>query len=77
MIAQAIGAGAVLGARQYPASELQGYFVENDAGDGNLRKTKMIRYLGFGALNRVAALAYRVGNGSYAIPAGYTAPLPV
>jgi hypothetical protein len=37
----------------------------------------MIRYAGFGVLNRVAAMITRVGNASYAIPSGFTAPLPV
>lgn len=76
MIAFAVGAPAVIGMREYPAESLQGFFTENDAGDGNITKTKMIRYAGFGVLNRVGAVVQRIGNGTYAIPSGYTAPLP-
>jgi hypothetical protein len=67
----------ILGMREYPAAELQGFFPEQHSPDGNLVVNRMIRYAGFGVRNRVAALAYRIGNGSYAIPTGYDAPLPV
>lgn len=63
--------------RELPAESLQGFFRENHSPDGNLRENRFIRYAGFGAHNRVAALAYRIGNASYAIPAGYDAPLAV
>lgn len=61
--------------REYPAAALQGLFTETHSPDGNLRETRLIRYAGFGAFNRVAALVYRIGNASYAIPTGYTQPL--
>lgn len=77
MIAVAEGAGPILGMREYPAPALQGLFTENHSPDGNLQETRLIRYAGFGVRNRIGALAYRVGNGSYAIPSGYTAPLAV
>lgn len=77
MLAHAQGAGPVLAMREYEAPEIQGFFTERDAGDGNLQSVKMIRYAGFGVKNRVAAVVYRVGNGSYAIPPGYDAPLAV
>lgn len=77
MIAHASGAGPVVGMREHPAAALQGLFTENHSPDGNLQESRFLRYAGFGVRNRVAALAYRVGNGSYAIPTGYTAPLPV
>lgn len=67
----------VLGMREYPSTSLQGFFPENFSPDGNLQEMRMIRYAGFGAMNRAAALVYRVGNGSYAIPTGYGAPLAV
>lgn len=76
MIAVAEGAGPILGMREYPAPALQGLFTESPP-DGNLKETHLIRYAGFGVRNRIGALAYRVGNGSYAIPSGYTAPLAV
>lgn len=77
MIGIAEGAGPILGMREYPAASLQGLFIENHSPDGNLQQTSMIRYAGFGVRNRIGALAYRIGNASYAIPSGYTAPLAV
>ena len=63
--------------REYPAAALQGLFTENHSPDGNLNEYRFIRYAGFGAYNRVGALAFRIGNGSYAIPTGYATPLAV
>lgn len=77
MIAVSTGGGAPLRMREYPAPELQGLFLEQYSPDGNRQETRLIRYAGFGVRNRVAALVQRIGNGTYAIPAGYTAPLPV
>lgn len=78
MIALALGArGRALKMREYPAPALQGFFMEGWTPDGNHSETRMIRYAGFGASNRVSALVYRIGNASYAVPSGYDAPLPV
>ncbi len=63
--------------REYPAPALQGLFTENHSPDGNLQEYRFIRYAGFGAYNRVGALAWRVSNGAYAIPTGYTTPVAV
>jgi len=77
MIAIATGADPAVGMREHPEAELQGLFPEFQNVDGNRQLNKFIRFAGFGIVNRVAALAYRIGNGSYAIPTGYTAPLAV
>jgi hypothetical protein len=77
MIAHARGGGPVVKMREYPSAALQGFFPEMHSPDGNLQVTRMLRYAGFGVANRIAALAYRVGNASYAIPTGYDAPLGV
>lgn len=78
MIAVATGADTpVLAMREYAAPQLQGLFTERADIDGNHLVTRSIRYAGFGVRNRVAALVYRIGNASYAIPSGYDAPLPV
>lgn len=77
MVAISSGADPVLGMREYPAEELQGLFPEFQNVDGNRFLYKFIRYAGFGVRNRVGACVYRVGNGTYAIPTGYTAPLAV
>jgi hypothetical protein len=63
--------------REYPAGALQGFFPENANVDGNHLITRMLRYAGFGVADRVAALVYRIGNASYAVPAAYDAPLPI
>ncbi len=65
-----------VGMREYEAASLRGLFTENFSPDGNLNEYRFIRYAGFGAYNRVGALAFRIGNGVYAIPTGYTQPLP-
>jgi len=63
--------------RQYPTPALQGLFTENHSPDGNLNEYRFLRYAGFGAYNRVGALAFRIGNGAYATPPGYSTPLAV
>lgn len=77
IIAHSIGAGAFLGQREYPAAELQGFFTEFADIDGNTMINRFLRYTGFGVQNRVAAVVQRIGNGTYAEPTGYTAPLAV
>lgn len=77
MIAHAANSTGFVGMRQYDAPELQGLFVENHSPDGALRETRLLRFAGFGVVNRVAACVMRIGNGSYAIPTGYTAPLAI
>jgi hypothetical protein len=77
MLAHATGGGPVVKMREYPASELQGFFPEQFSPDGNLMEQRMIRYAGFGVSNRIAMVVYYVGGGAYAIPSGYGAPLAV
>jgi len=77
IIAHAQGGGPVLRMRQYPAPELQGFFPETFSPDGNIQETRMLRYAGFGVVNRIACVGYFVGGGAWAIPTGYDAPLGV
>lgn len=63
------------GMREYDAAELEGLFPEFNDRDGNSYEFRWLRYCGFGALNRIAALAMEIGDASYDIPSGYTAPL--
>jgi hypothetical protein len=77
IVSVATGADPVVGMREHPETELQGLFPEFQNVDGNRQLYKFIRYAGFGVLNRVGACVMRIGNGSYAIPSGYTAPLAV
>lgn len=66
----------VLRMRQYPAASRQGFFSKQQV-EGNLESTEFYRFAGFGALNRVGALVYQVGNATYEVPTGYDAPLAV
>lgn len=61
--------------REFPSADLQGLRAENHSPDGNLTEYRFIRMAGFGAYNRVGALVFRIGNGAYAIPTGYSTPL--
>lgn len=63
--------------REYPAPSLQGLFTENHSPDGNLLEYRFLRYAGFGAYNRVGALAFRIGDAAYATPTGYSTPLAI
>jgi hypothetical protein len=62
--------------REYPAQSLKGFFRKALV-EGNLSTTEFYRFAGFGGFNRVGALCYRVGNGTYATPSGHDAPLAV
>lgn len=76
MLSTVIGGGMpVVHQRNMPQPELQGFFNENASPDGNLSKVSLIRYAGFGVRNRVGAVVTRIGNGTYAAPSGYSAPL--
>jgi len=77
MIGHAQGAGPVLKMREYPAESLQGLIAEGFSPDGAMEEIRSIRYAGFGVANRVAACVQYIGSGSYSIPSGYGAPLPV
>lgn len=65
--------------RQYPAESLQGFFRENHSPDGNLQESRFIRYAGFGAYNRIAAVVYFVeaGDTVFDVPTGFSNPLAV
>ncbi len=56
---------------------MEGLFTENHSPDGNLAEYRFIRFAGFGAYNRVGAIAFRIGDPAYAIPTGYTTPVAV
>jgi hypothetical protein len=63
--------------RERPVTSLQGLFTSTFSPDGNLNEYRFRRIAGFGAYNRVGALAFQIGNASYQIPAGYATPLAV
>jgi hypothetical protein len=66
-----------LAMREYPDAALQGFFLETNSPDGARIERRYIRYAGYGVRNRIAAAVVRIGNATYAIPTGYTAPLAV
>lgn len=76
MISVVIGGSMpVVHQRVMPVASLQGFFQEQANPDGNLSKVSLIRYAGFGVRNRIGAVCTRIGNGVYAAPTGYAAPL--
>jgi len=78
MIATALGnTDPVLKMREYDAPALQGFFPELHSPDGNLNITRLLRYAGFGVYDRTGAAVQLIGNGTYSVPTGYTAPLAV
>lgn len=77
MLAVAIDGTPPLAMRQHEEAELQGLITENANPEVALRKTNFLRFAGFGVRNRVGALVYRVGTGSWAIPTGYAQPIAV
>lgn len=64
-----------LGYRQYPAASVQGLFQETHSPDGNHLETRFLRYGGYGARNRVAALAMLVGVGAGGVYAAPNLPM--
>lgn len=77
IITVALGAGPFMKMRELATPSLQGLFTEGFDVDGNHMGQRLLRWAGFGVANRIAACITRIGNGSYAIPTGYDAPLPV
>jgi hypothetical protein len=65
-----------LAMREEPEEELQGFRRVAQRNDHPFYEDQYLRVAGFGAYNRTGALVYRVGNASYAIPTGWTSPMP-
>jgi hypothetical protein len=64
-----------LAMRQEPEASLQGFNRVAERNDYPFYESQYLRSAGLGAMNRVGALIYRVSNGSYAVPTGYSSPL--
>lgn len=77
IVAHARGAGEPLAMREHVPQSLRGIITEQFSLDGNVQETRLVRYAGFGARNRVAAAVMQIGNASYQIPTGYSQPLAV
>ncbi len=61
--------------REHPEPELQGFAEVAVRADHPFWESQWERHAGFGAWNRVGAVVVRIGNGSYAIPTGYSSPM--
>jgi hypothetical protein len=64
-----------LAMRQDATPALQGFTRVAERNDHPWYEAQYLRIAGFGAWNRVGALVYRVGNGSYAVPTNFTSPM--
>lgn len=70
------GGEPVLAARQQPEPELQGFQRIGQRNDVPFTEDQYERQEGFGVWNRVGAVPFRIGNGTYAAPTGYGVPMP-
>jgi hypothetical protein len=75
IIAVSTGGDPPLAMREDPESSLQGFNMVADRDDHPYYEHQWLRRAGFGGFNRVGALIYRVGTGSWAVPTGYTSPM--
>jgi len=75
IVAVSTGGDVPLYMRQEPEGTLQGFNMVAQRDDHPFYESQFLRIAGFGAFNRVGAVVYRVGNGAYAIPTGYTNPM--
>jgi hypothetical protein len=62
--------------REYPVASLQGFHLAGTRDDHPFYESQYLRVAGFGGWNRVGALVYQVGAGSYSVPTGYASPMP-
>jgi hypothetical protein len=64
-----------IGMREETEESLRGFRLADERPDYPFYETQWIRIAGFGAKNRVGAYVVRIGNGTYAVPAGYEQPM--
>jgi len=76
IIATATGGDRALTMREEPEAQLQGFTRVAERDDYPFYESQYVHKAGFGGQNRVNALVTRIGNGTYATPAGYESPLP-
>ncbi len=76
LLATCVGGTPALKMREDEEAELRGFRPQGVREDFPYRQDIWFRRAGFGGWNRTAAVVCRIGNAAYAIPAGYTAPLP-
>lgn len=76
IIALTTGGERPLAMRQEMEAQLQGFKQVAERADHPFWEAQYMRKAGFGAWNRVGAAVVRIGNGTYAVPTGYGAPMP-
>lgn len=64
-----------LARRVFAEAALQGFKSVGNRDDFPYFDEQWQRWEGYGGLNRVGAVVYRIGNGTYAVPTGYTSPM--
>lgn len=74
LIGVTTGGETPLAMRQYAVVALQGFEQVAERNDYPWYERQYFRAAGFGAWARVGAVVQRVGNGTYAAPAGYVVP---
>lgn len=72
----AAGGEPALALREDPEPELQGFKQVAERNNYPWYESQFARWAGFGAWNRVGAIVYRTDSASYAIPTGYSSPMP-
>ena len=75
IVAVATGGPKPLGMREDPEAELRGFKRVAERNDHPWYESQYVRRAGFGAYNRVGALAMEIEDSSYDIPTGYQAPI--
>ena len=75
IVATMTGGDRAVGMREDPEDELRGFNRVAERNDHPFYESQWLRRAGFGARNRVGALVYRIGNGTYAAPTGYAPPI--
>lgn len=65
-----------LAQREYDIALLQGFRLVGERDDHPFYESQYARWTGFGGWNRVGAVAWRIGNASYAVPSGFASPMP-
>lgn len=79
IVAVAAGGTPPLGMREPELASLQGFAeipADMDRTPFPFMQRTWIRRAGFGGWNRVGGLVMRIGNGTYAVPTGYSSPMP-
>lgn len=75
MLATTTGGDKPLAMREDEEPVLRGFKKVAERNDHPFYESQYLRRAGFGAWNRVGAVAYRIGNASYATPTGFSSPM--